>query len=58
MNPTCDDMLSVKWEVHQQGWYKEKFDGASKGNPRVSGTEFVIKDWKGNILVMGAQKLS
>ncbi|XP_057816620.1 uncharacterized protein LOC131029951 [Cryptomeria japonica] len=33
------------------------FDGASKGNPGPSGAGFIVRDWKGEVMALGAQKL-
>ncbi|XP_059066491.1 uncharacterized protein LOC131857784 [Cryptomeria japonica] len=40
-----------------KGWWKVNFDGASKANSVPSGAGVIVRDWKGEVLVLGAQKL-
>ncbi|XP_057833348.2 uncharacterized protein LOC131044114 [Cryptomeria japonica] len=40
-----------------EGWWKANFGGASKGNPRPSGVGVIVRDWKGEVLALGAQIL-
>ncbi|XP_057832376.2 uncharacterized protein LOC131043041 [Cryptomeria japonica] len=41
-----------------EGWWKENFDGASKGNPGPSRARVIVRDWKGGVLALGAQRLA
>ncbi|XP_059076608.1 uncharacterized protein LOC131875906 [Cryptomeria japonica] len=50
--------MKVEWAKPKNGWFKINFDGASKGNPSPSGVGFVTQDWEGNIIALGATKLS
>ncbi|GLJ54074.1 hypothetical protein SUGI_1157640 [Cryptomeria japonica] len=40
----------VKWSLPPAGWKKMNFDGASRGNPSVSGFGAVIRDEVGNLI--------
>ncbi|GLJ44531.1 hypothetical protein SUGI_0935020 [Cryptomeria japonica] len=40
----------VKWNPPPSGWKNLNFDGASKGNPGLSGYIVVIRDKKGNLI--------
>ncbi|XP_057817111.1 uncharacterized protein LOC131030355 [Cryptomeria japonica] len=63
--PRRDDLSSclpmaqnmVHWVPRDEGWVKENFDEAYKGNLGVSGVGMVFRDWKGNILALVSQKL-
>lgn len=45
------------WARPEQGWIKINFDGASRGNPRISGVGCVARDEEAKILFKGAQML-
>ncbi|XP_057872314.1 uncharacterized protein LOC131078589 [Cryptomeria japonica] len=45
------------WERPLEGWWKVNFDGAFKGNSGPSGAGVIVRDWKGDIVALGAQKL-
>ncbi|GLJ06474.1 hypothetical protein SUGI_0039990 [Cryptomeria japonica] len=40
----------VKWKPPPIGWKKINFDGASKGNPGLSGYGTVVRDEEGNLV--------
>lgn len=40
-----------------EGWWKINFDEASKGNLRPLGEGFIVRDWKGDVLALGAKRL-
>ncbi|GLJ15393.1 hypothetical protein SUGI_0252690 [Cryptomeria japonica] len=40
----------VKWKPPPIGWKKMNFDGASKGNPGISGFGAVVRDEEGNLV--------
>ncbi|XP_059073257.1 uncharacterized protein LOC131874056 [Cryptomeria japonica] len=46
------------WKQPSEGWWKINLDGASKGNPRPSGVRFIVRDWKGDVVALDAQKLN
>lgn len=48
----------MEWTKLREGWYKLNFDGALKGIPGPLGVGYVARDWEGNILAIGASKLS
>ena len=47
----------MQWERPQEGWGKCNFDGASKGNPGSSGTGYIIRDSKGDLVACGGKHL-
>lgn len=47
----------VKWEPPTKEWIKINFDGASRGNPGISGVGVVARNDKGVILFKGARRL-
>ncbi|XP_057826411.2 uncharacterized protein LOC131038113 [Cryptomeria japonica] len=49
--------MEVMWEKPSEGWWKINFDEASKGNLGPSGEIFIVRDWKGDVLAMGAKKI-
>ncbi|KAL0427066.1 UNVERIFIED_CONTAM: putative ribonuclease H protein [Sesamum latifolium] len=40
----------VKWEKPQRDWFKLNTDGASKGNPGISGAGGILRDPQGRVL--------
>lgn len=44
-------MVPVYWIRPKQGWVKLSTDGSSKGNPRQSGAEGVLRDQNGNLII-------
>ncbi|XP_059077990.1 uncharacterized protein LOC131876573 [Cryptomeria japonica] len=53
VNPSGDNQKKEGWSKLDEGWIKINFDGASQGNPGLSGIGFVAQDWSGNILAFG-----
>ncbi|XP_057829975.2 homeobox protein HAT3.1-like [Cryptomeria japonica] len=49
--------VSQEWGPLDKDWTKVNFDGASRGNPEVSGAGFIARDDCGNILAIGAKRL-
>ncbi|KAL0453401.1 UNVERIFIED_CONTAM: putative ribonuclease H protein [Sesamum latifolium] len=45
-NPKNQKTLAVYWRKPDFGWYKLNTDGASKGNPGVSGAGELLRDYK------------
>ncbi|KAL0300276.1 UNVERIFIED_CONTAM: hypothetical protein Sangu_3130100, partial [Sesamum angustifolium] len=42
--------IIVHWRKPQEGWYKLKTDGASKGNPDISGVGGILRDHLGRVI--------
>ncbi|KAL0283183.1 UNVERIFIED_CONTAM: putative ribonuclease H protein, partial [Sesamum radiatum] len=41
---------TVHWRKPQEGWYKLNMDGASKGNPGISGAGGILQDQLGKVI--------
>ncbi|KAL0444852.1 UNVERIFIED_CONTAM: putative ribonuclease H protein [Sesamum latifolium] len=42
--------IIVHWRKPQEGWYKMNTDGASKGNPGISGAGGILRDQLGRVI--------
>ena len=51
------DRKTIRWKVPPKGWVKLNFDGANRGNPRISGIGGIIRNDKGEVLKGIASKL-
>lgn len=45
------------WNTPEKGWIKINFDGASRGNPGVSGAGCIARNDEAIVLARGAQRL-
>ncbi|KAL0285442.1 UNVERIFIED_CONTAM: putative ribonuclease H protein [Sesamum calycinum] len=42
--------ITVHWRKPQEGWYKLNTDGASKGNPGISGAGGILRNHLGRVM--------
>ncbi|KAL0430779.1 UNVERIFIED_CONTAM: putative ribonuclease H protein [Sesamum radiatum] len=49
--------ITVHWRKPQEGWYKLNTDGASKGNPGISGAGGILRDQLGKVIFVFQEPL-